>query len=221
MNEKYEKRYKRYKALQWWLSDPFGLLTNTHIELKFQPKWIAELEELHKVVFPRRKKINVKNLPENIIGETRTKWANRGIKYYERSLVLYDTLGKWLNENADKVKLIQTEPTNVKSSAIATFRSQGMGKEHYTKMSLKPSLDLLLKYGFEATIEYSENTGYGDGFVLKANCDPYMLDVLERVESGSLLEWAIDCWRSGVNPKVYKPFLPQSIYDASLEKWYS
>lgn len=220
MNTKYKLRYERFKELQRWVNDPFGLFTQAHIEHKFQPKWIAELEIIHQTVFPRRKKINVKNLPEAILNETREKWATRGIKYYERSVALYEGLRLWLNENADKVALIQTEPNRIKTSLIDTYRSQGMGKEHYTKMSLKPSLELLLKYGFTAEIVYTKDAGWGDGYELIGNCEPYMLDALERVENTSLLEWAIECWRSGANPKVYKPFLPQSIYDKSLESWY-
>lgn len=246
MNKVYEKAYEIHKKLSWWIGpDPYGLnwFMTGHLNNKFDGRFQADLVGLHKELFPRRKKINTLNVPEDAVKELQVKYLAIATKYVSVKQRQYELLTQWLNDHAKDVELV-AEWQITYHSEYYTYGSQ-TSPETYTGGNCKRKAMLLDKHSipyeiktywlnenYEMTLDPTGKVAYAyhkynnedwskqpKGTCLYAPLTPYMLDALERRSNETLLEWAANCWKSGINPKVLSPFLPDEIYDKSLELW--
>lgn len=218
LNAKYKKYHQHWFQNHIWLNDSTGLLVQAQLERRFRKRWHDELERIHKVHFPRRKKIKIEKLPPAIIQATQEKWIKTSFRWLEQMRKLDKALTEWLNNNAVAVVLEQTTTMQVVGvSSVYNYNSQGSARDKYAQMALESDRQLLLTKGFTAEIVANDESGV---YYLRANCESYILDALTRLpDSETILQWAIACWRRGVNPKVYYPYLSPEIYNQSLEQW--
>lgn len=217
INSLYKIRLEKWKNTNWVHTTMFGeAFTVRRVIERFEPRFLKELEVVHRGHFPRKRVIQIKNLPESLISPVREKWMKIAESWYLRTIKLNLCLGSWLDNNAPEVSLLKAEYFNeIKSVSSSTYNSQGFGRYKYAKHSLDQYLDLLLNARYSANIVEEEGE-FDVVYKLVANCEPYILDVLQRRNPFDELEWAINCWRNGVNPKVYNPFLDNDIYEKSM-----
>lgn len=244
MNKTYKKAYEIYKKLEWWIGpDPYGFtfFIQGHLNSKFDARFQRDLEDAHKKLFPKKKKINKLSLSEEVVEEIRDKWKQIVQKYVEHKRKQYDLLNKWLTDNADSV-ILNAEWQIVYSSDFGTYNSQ-TSPETYTSGNCKRRGMLLDSLGipyevrpfwldenYEKTIDGTGKVEYRyhrynkeswelqpKGHCLYAPLEPFMLEAIERKNTETLLEWAVKCWRSGTNPKVINPFLPYDILEKSSQ----
>jgi len=114
----------------------------------------------------------------------------------------------------------------IKKSDGGNYHTQGFGCNKYAKGSLKESQMLLDLFGYKTEIkeilgESADRWGIRyNKYELWTNLTPF--DYYCFKEQGnfiSVLNWAVLCWRNGVNPKVYFPFLSDEDYEKSLVLW--
>lgn len=179
-----------------------------------QDRLEADVQAEHKRLYPRRKKFNPGNVPEEFrterfnhykpLVEAYMKWESRWDKKLSR--MLYDL--------APTIELIPTgELQRVKSCPLANYRSQGWGASKYAKGFLETDYLALLKRGFQAELRFTGEESWNQSWELWANCEPWQLDCLSRC-----LNWddVIDMCKQGtVNPLALYPGAPQWVYD----KW--
>jgi hypothetical protein len=112
------------------------------------------------------------------------------------------------------------EETAVRIIDESAYRSQGWGAAKYARNAARDDADAANFHGVEARVLESVRD-YGDGlkvqeFRVMAKTTAMGWDIIRRRPGMTILQWAVNCWRRGSNPKVYNPFIPQSIYDKSL-----
>ena len=114
----------------------------------------------------------------------------------------------------------------LKTSDGGDYHTQGFGCNKYAKGSLQEPKMLLDLFGYKTEInemlgERTDQWGIRyNTYELWANISPF--DYYCFREQGnfiSVLNWAVLCWRNGVNPKVYFPFLSDEDYEKSLVLW--
>jgi hypothetical protein len=233
INKAYAKAYKIFKEEMWRWAPSLGIfqglndhMIELHLNSVFKESFEAELEKVHKQVFPRRRIIKLENIPEEHLEPVREKWAKRAISRAKARYRQYYLVLGYLNARASEVDLTPSEDLHkVMTGDVTAHNSQGFGAYKYAKAPLLRTQDLLSKHGFYSEIR---EVYWGDvldnpskpnelyQFKLWTELEPYQLDALERRQETSLLDWATDCWKRGTNPKVYSPFLPDDIYDQSL-----
>lgn len=248
MNEVYKKAYTIYKDMSRWIvPDPFGMswFMQGHLNSKFDARFQRDLEVIHKQLFPKKKKVNLLDIPEEHIEPVKAKYLATATKYVEVKRRQFDLLRKWLNENAPNV-VLEADWQIVYSSDFGTYNSQ-TSPGTYTSGNCKKKGVLLDKLGIPYEVKLywvdkdynitldgrnKEEYHYGryysqedwlkkpKGHVLYAPLEPFMLDAIERMNTESLFDWAVNCWRSGVNPKVLNPFLPDDIFEKSSDVVY-
>ena len=112
-----------------------------------------------------------------------------------------------------------------KSEAI-TYWSQGLGACSYAKASAQEFLDHAKDYGLKGEIRtvnshfvkssYPNMPGsWSADYEVWLNTTKLGFKILQNKKT-SVLDWAIQCWRRGVNPKVYNPFLSDEIFNKSM-----
>lgn len=209
----YKELYERLQELRW-LKDPFGVFIQWHLKFRFEPLLGQELDELHRQHFPRRKKIEHANLPPEEIAAARARWQEKALAYLKECAQEHAEIDEQLDRLAVAIELQPTEnEQRVTESDYSTYRSQGMGMEKYTRQALGHSEQLLQQNGFSTRV-----VGSAQGYELWSDAEKWQLDALRRRQRDPLA-WAVACWQRGVNPKVYSPFLPDEIFERSLELW--
>jgi hypothetical protein len=218
----YETLFERYQSLSW-VDSPFPSLTvRLKLDRLFGDKMRAELDATHKRHFPRRKRINHYDLPEDITTTALKKWQDRGVAYFKCALGRRAWLKKKLDSMAQDTTI---EPLSEKQclhvSRSSTYRSQGYGATKYAKVGAERYARPVKDAGIDVEIrKVNEHTGkqysiYYADFEVWAALEPWQVDAISRRDRGNLLDWAVKCWRSGANPKVYNPFLPWDIFEKS------
>jgi len=211
----YKKVYRVYQNNNFG-NDLFGLFDTAKVSAYFDPAYQKDLENKHKELFPRRKKINLANIPDSELELIKNKWMGRARAYYTKRCHQRKLLGSVLDANCENVDMTPAESMSVmRSSNTSTYASQGFGAHKYARSALNSDYRILSDAGFTVEVTESES-GRVTYFSLMANATDYQLDALRRLDNGSLLEWAVRCWKSGTNPKVYNPFLPDGIFDESM-----
>ena len=216
MNKVYRNALTQFNNMRWVM---FGA---GYLERKFADPYYNELEEAHKEYFPRRKKIVLENLPEEISQPILEKWQRRALAYYNAKKRQHLLLFNWLESNAFNVELVKDEIQVVTSVGASKYRSQS-NTYGYTRKEAEQHADLLRKYGFVAEVKDVRFCDVLDSDTKSlymcevwANCEPYIFDVLQRIGRMSEEEWAHDCWGRGMNPKVLNPFMDDKVYKESL-----
>lgn len=248
INGQYELAHKHFKALDWWMNESLGMtwFFQGHLSAKFDPLFHKMLDQKFKELYPRKKKIVHKDIPQEYIDEIKAEIMPKVHSYATQKRKQYDLLNNWLYANARNVSLIADEQIIYKSD-FANYSSQGYGMERYSQSACQRIADILTERGIANRVtpcyhdknynivvdipdgkrcafrhrtsnhEVSEREKhlYPFGYCVVAPLTEYMLDAILRSTQQSLLEWAISCWKTGTNPKVMNPFLPDDIYEES------
>jgi hypothetical protein len=222
MNLQYEKIYKIYEKFPWYLKDDVLGFGQTFFINSWSEKFNNELTEIFKKQFPKRKKINLTLLDDSVIELVRKEYQTKLFNDYESKLKHIKIFRELLNGIAENTEIIPTTELNrIKTSSASTYSSQGWGANKYARKSLDEDLEMLQKLGYQCEIR--QKLAYDDpkctwyDYELWCNITDWQFDCINRREKLDILQWSINCWKRGVNPKVYNPFLSNEIYDKSLE----
>jgi hypothetical protein len=98
------------------------------------------------------------------------------------------------------------------------YRSQGWGAIKYARQSAEGYVDALRANGVDGEVRervdrWTSHLGTGERlsltyFDVYAGCNQLACDIIRHKPSITLREWVRLCWKRGVNPRVYNPFLP-------------
>jgi hypothetical protein len=141
-------------------------------------------------------------------------------KYNDLRDSLYEALKGMFNDH-------ECEVTNdiyvLKGTTGVEFCTQGWGKEKYAKNKFLSDYKLLEILGYKPEIKEDFVSEYGwNEYTLMAHITPDDFQILNfKGEFISVSNWAVLCWKNGVNPKVYFPYLNQHDYDLSQKLAYS
>jgi hypothetical protein len=225
MNFNYEKIYRVYSNIPWYLkSDLFGMGPKLFIG-QFERGYNDELETIYKQQFPKKKKVDLTLLPEDIIKPIREKWQGKFACTYAKKNRQIHLLRNLLDSLAKDVVIIPNpDLTLLKTACSSNWNSQGWGANKYAKQSLNGDIKLLERFGYcyevKPVLAWDDDPKCNSyNYQLWTNLSDWQYDCITRKESFDELQWACDCWKSGVNPKVYNPFMDNEIYDKSLEVW--
>lgn len=86
------------------------------------------------------------------------------------------------------------------------YRSTGSGA-HYAKMAAERAADDARAVGLPVRIA-AEGEGESPSLRVEVETDPAGAEFLKHVPTFGLVETVRLCWKRGVNPRVYYPFLP-------------
>lgn len=207
----YRVLFARLQELRW-LDDPLGIGIQVRLQFQFTARMKEECTALHQQMFPKRRRINFAHLPQAAVAAIAERVTQELLATLQRDQAEYRTVRDALDDLAAMVELLPTATeTCVEQSYFRTYGSQTQERK-YAREELGSSAELLTQGGFSTRIEETD-----DGFTLWSNAEPWQLDALRRRGLRSPLEWAVSCWRRGVNPKVYNPFLDDDLFEQSLE----
>lgn len=217
---KYQELFEIYERWRW-INGFFNVVRNMKVEKKFGDKFREELDRIHRELFPRRKKIDHRNIPENIVSAVRTYWQARSVAWYTCALGRVEFINKKLDQMAQAIDLVPQEGFIIlKRSSTDDYGSQGYGAAKYARASLQKYVDVLVENGFSAEIE-TKGSNYRDyryqEFGVVANALPWQLDACMR-KSMDVFDIAVSAWRHGINPRVLYPFLSQETSDRALKE---
>jgi len=221
----YQKLYEAYKNLSWCDGLMVNITVPMHLERKFGDRMRLELDALHRQLFPRRKKIDHRNLPEEATTSIQGAWADSALIYLKCAIGRRSWLKRKLFALAQTVEIVPGEHRLMHQVSSGAYGSQGYDASRYARQSAERYADSIRAEGF--TAEVKEANDHTDGrwgihhadYEVWGNLEDWQVDALQRRSKTSLLDWAVSCWRNGVNPKVYDPFLPYDIFDKSCSIW--
>ncbi len=193
-------------------------------EEKYKIAW----QEEYKKMFPKAKNIDYKKFPPEWIEEFNKDWKPLGVKLTEaydiRKKLLNDLLNKIGNEENIDV-IVDTELHKLYSVGTDVYRSQP-ACHSYTMGDVKMEQSWLSSIGIqELKCEITDNTKTSTGsfgayvhgqIELWANIKEWQYDYLKRHVSFNILDWCVQCWGNGINPKVRMPFLNDELYEKSM-----
>ena len=213
----YKRLWEKYDGLGWTV-DIFGWFVRARLERQFGDRMRLELDTLHLSHFPRRRKIVHQNLPEELVQPIKDKWVARAMEYHKCAVGRRAWLDGKLSDLAKFVRLVPTNDVRqVYEANTSTYRSQGWGAHKYAKQDAEREADVIRRQGFSVDVESRrpiEDCDYTEYRVM-ANCEPWQYSVCKR--RTDVMQWAVDCWRNGTNPKVYAPFLPDLVFEQSCD----
>lgn len=244
VNKKYKVALSKFEALSRWIDDPFKIFLGWHINGVFAPKYYERIDAVFKQKLPKVKRVNRAYIEETypeIAAEIKEDIQKQVDRYLVLSVRKYKILNDWLNQNAPNVEL-KAERQIVYTSNAGTYSTQ-TSPLTYTHSSCKTQADLIKSCGIECEIvplyyhkslsiltkedldkqsqeiKDSAIRGGCEGHAVIAPLEPFMLDAIRRKTKMTKLEWAVNCWKNGSNPKVIDPFLDDGIFDESLKVW--
>ena len=196
-----------------------------------QSQFEVEIETAYRKRFPRRKYTINRSIEENqpLHKETYDKYGLNVKNLIETQ----DTKEKGLLCEIQKACQYSEIPITKNlhkhhMTSASTYWSQGFGACKYARESAKDILNHARDHGLRGEIRvvnsHTVKSGYphlnlpnmhSADYEVWLNTTKVGFKILQK-KKVSLLDWAIQCWRRGVNPKVYNPFLPDSIFDKSL-----
>jgi hypothetical protein len=124
-----------------------------------------------------------------------------------------DDLQRRLIDLADDVPVLPgPEFLELERVSGSAYMSVGLGCERYAEARAEQALDVARMVPVAVSVLRDERTGAGGyrfvEFVARAQVrDDLDLQVLRRRSGPTLREWVRMCWKRGVNPRVYQPFL--------------
>lgn len=126
-----------------------------------------------------------------------------------------ERLAKRLAELAPVAELRRAGPEgewhHLDSRRAGDYRSQGFGALHYAEGAVQFLADVARAQGFVDGVDLVVLTArdYDDVVVAAVRvADAVDAEILRRCPPPSLREQVRLCWKRGVNPRVYNPFLP-------------
>jgi hypothetical protein len=224
MNLDYEKIYRVYMKIPWYLkNDIAGIGTGLFIR-QFDERFNQELTDIFKQKFPKKKKIDLNLLDTETIEPVKERYQSIVVAAYKSKIKQIDLLRKLLNQVAETT-LVGSSKDNemhmVKSSSASTYSSQGWGANRYAKNALNSDYEMLKRCNY--TVEIRQSLAWDDpkcdwyNYQLWANLEDWQFDCLLRQESLDELELAISLCEKGLNPAVYNPWISREIFDKSMD----
>jgi len=192
----------------------------------WQTRCDRELTRVYRAAFPRRK------LPADHDGQPNARFLPRlkaelapgYVDAYARYQVLAEKIvarrrRAWKGWQARLVALAEHTSIEPGESRVvwehwaSTWSTQGWGAEAYARGAAEGDADKARYYDVPVeVVRVSEpfTTGRGAHVKYQVKCAVSELgaEVLKRRSGPSLREWVRLCWKRGVNPRVYSPFLP-------------
>lgn len=134
-----------------------------------------------------------------------------------------------LNTNSRIQKLIprlcqRTSPTpgdlelQLDNISVGDYHTQGFGAERYARAAAEQLMDKALSFGVKARVErvVRPSTVIKSGLVsfqvTAMVSDSIDVEIIKNKQE-SLRDWLKNCWKRGVNPRVYNPWLPPGLED--------
>jgi len=183
-----------------------------------QAEYEAELAADYHTRFPRRKYVASK-FDECPNGATITaKWKAE----VDKVCAAHDDTKKERKAELDKIAealevWITPELNLVHTVHASTYASQGFGCEKYTRQRAESYADTARFNNLTAEVRpVGERCSgsYGMSFQdygVFVNTDSVGWELVQRKPSQTIKEWLKSCWKRGVNPRVYNPFLPYGL----------
>lgn len=223
---KYENLFKIYNQIPWYLRGSFDKFGCNLFMIKYNEMYNKELEETYKNIFPKKKKIDLRNLPEEVVAPIKKKWQDKFLFHYSKKMRQIKKLSNLMNKLANEVEIILPSEQNnlIYSSSSSTYRTTGNGNTYARKDVIEKSkmlLDLGYKTEVKAVSEFPDSTDFDTrqcmNYQLWANIKDWQYDCIIRRASFNVLDWAVSCWANGTNPKVYSPMMDDETYYKSLD----
>lgn len=178
----------------------------------------AALEAAFKKAFPRKRfgMDRAREVPG--FAAIRDEWNAKGDAVIAAHTPEKDRLEAALAEAA-KVEMpaFQPELRLVHVCHASTWRSQGLGVDRYTRNAAQAYVDKATHYGLRAEVRpVGEASVCGHGirhqdYGVFADVDETGWALVDYKPEVPLRDWLKGCWKRGVNPRVYNPFLPHGL----------
>jgi hypothetical protein len=190
----------------WKTADEFNAGLRADQELYFKSK------------FPKRKKIDFDLVKDDdAFKAIFDRWKVKADELYADHKKAEEEFDAKLMDEALEDIPATTILGQVYTSYSSTYRSQGFGASNYAEKAAESKADIARFYGFHAEVKpvgsgHRTNDGchYQD-YGLFVNTTEVGWEMLIRRPGPSLREWLKMCWKRGVNPRVYNPFLPPGV----------
>lgn len=169
--------------------------------------------------YPRRRKKDldtIKKQDGELVTTVLSKWQSKADDLMRQQKIESDRLKKILRFLGCRLKIEPSKTTWTLYDTVygSTYHTQGFGAMRYAMGTAEAKADHVRHYGFEVRItetnKYSGSYGivYAD-LEVWVNADSITVKALKLKPGPSLRETVRMCWKRGVNPRVYNPFLPQ------------
>jgi hypothetical protein len=185
---------------------------------EYQAGLRAEQEAYFKQKFPKRKKFDfdlVKEEPD--FKAIFDRWKAKADEVYATHKTTEEALdAKLIDEALEKIPAT-TFLGQVYVSHSSNYRSQGFGASNYAEKAAEAKADIARFYGFHAEVrpvgtEHRTNDGCRfQDYAVFVNTTEVGWEMLIRRPGPTLREWLKKCWKRGVNPRVYNPYLPPGL----------
>lgn len=206
----YQGFYEAYKNLAWCDGLMVNFTARRHLEDKFGDRMRLELGVLQ-------------NLPKETVAAIQQKWGELALAYLRCAVGRRAWLKRKLFALAQTVEVVPGEYRLMHQTSSSDYGSQGYGASKYARQSAERYADSIRAEGF--AVEVKEVNGHTEQqfgifhahYEVWGSLEEWQVDALQRRSKTSQLDWAVACWRNGVNPAVYNPFLPPEIIDRSCD----
>lgn len=162
---------------------------------------------IHKKYFPK-KKYNYSQIENSEEFKLLSYWATRiSKKFHDHWDKKIEAIEDQLILSAETIKLTNAEEFNLYDIVSSSnYSTQGFGAEKYALASAESKLGKAAFYGICGDIIPKVGKGYTDYEVyLRLNRE--QMEAFRRKPMEPLSEGVRMCWKRGVNPRVYWPFL--------------
>lgn len=184
---------------------------------KFTNRMQRERLLAYKKKFPKRKSILEKAIQFDVNNNNiiYSRYSNMSNIWYDRYSTKKKDLKERLKELATKCTKedipITEEFQLMETVWESTYRSQGFGARKYAQMNAENMADHARYYEIPVEVRQSEkkltNVTLCD-FGIWAKTTREGWELIRHLPGPSTKEWVRMCWKRGVNPRVYNPFLP-------------
>lgn len=184
---------------------------------RYEAQYDEERTALFKRLYPKRKVIKFELLKDNSEADALwQKWQTAASDAWKRRNKEEEDFETRLVELAKLEEVPVTKFLGQVDRVYSSGYSTQTNPSYYAKNSAEAKADQARANGFQAEVkpigpyEYISGTTYQDYGVF-VNTTEIGWEMLKRRPGPGLKEWVRMCWKRGVNPRVYNPFLPPGI----------
>lgn len=178
-----------------------------------------EREALFRRRFPKKRKVNLDLLAGDVEYEAIfARWRAKAD----------ELISAWHQEQETRDAQLRTEAAEelptikdlqlVETVYASTYATQGFGASGYAQAAAENLADLARHYGVPAGVQpvgkARSDKSYGiryQDYGVFVQTTPIGWEMLKLRPEPSMREWLKMCWKRGVNPRVYNPYLPHGI----------
>lgn len=92
----------------------------------------------------------------------------------------------------------------------STYSSQGYGADKYAHDHVQQLVDVFSYFNIPASIICENQSPELRYYYILAACPQHICSIIQS-KNLPLKDWIKNCWKRGVNPRVYNPFLPPGL----------